>query len=54
MFHGLIFWTYTHLVGRVSELQPDAHVRTLIRRIGAAVIDLDSFGTLDEAGHPAP
>ena len=32
MFHGLIFWTYTLLVGKVSELQPESYVRALIRR----------------------
>ena len=43
MFHGLIFWTYTFLVGKVSELQPDAVVRTLIRRTAQAIVDLDSL-----------
>ena len=48
MFHGLIFWTYTHLVGRVAPLQPDGHVRLLIRRTSQAVIDLESLGALDD------
>ncbi len=46
MFHGLIFWTYTFLVGKVAPLQPDQHVRTLIRRTAQAIVDLDSLDSL--------
>jgi thiamine kinase-like enzyme len=42
-FHGLIFWTYTLLVGKLSELQPEDHVRMLIRRTSQAVVDLESL-----------
>ncbi|MBN9735619.1 MULTISPECIES: phosphotransferase [unclassified Pseudonocardia] len=52
MFHGLILWAYTFLVGKVAELQRDAHVRTLIRRTGAAVVDLESLDSLNRT--PAP
>lgn len=48
MFHGLVFWTYTFLVGKVSALQPEAHVRMLIRRTAQAIVDLDSLDSLDE------
>jgi thiamine kinase-like enzyme len=47
MLHGLVFWTYTLLVGKVSELQPEDYVRTLIRRTAQAVVDLE---TLDSVG----
>lgn len=46
MMHGFIFWTYTFLVGKVSTLQPDAHVRTLIRRIGQTMVDIDTLDSL--------
>jgi Phosphotransferase enzyme family len=46
MFHGLIFWTYTFLVGKVAPLQPEQHVRTLIRRTARAIVDLDSLDSL--------
>lgn len=46
MFHGLIFWTYTHTVGQVATLQPEEHVRLLIRRTAQAVVDLGSLGTV--------
>jgi hypothetical protein len=46
MMHGFIFWTYTFLVGKVSTLQPDAHVRLLIRRIGQAMVDLQTLDSL--------
>lgn len=46
MFHGLIFWTYTLLVGKVSALQPEDYVRTLIRRTANAVVDLDSLDSV--------
>jgi thiamine kinase-like enzyme len=46
MFHGLIFWTYTLLVGKVSELQPESYVRDLIRRTSQAVVDLESLDSL--------
>lgn len=49
MFRGFIYWTYTHLVGKLSELQPDAHVRTLVQRTGQALVDLDSLDSLDRA-----
>lgn len=49
MFHGFIFWTYTFLVGKVAPLQPDAHVRELIRRTGQALVDLESLDSLDRA-----
>lgn len=49
MFRGFIYWTYTFLVGKVSELQPDSHVRTVIRRTGQAIVDLDSFASLERA-----
>lgn len=31
MSHGLIFWTYTHMVGQVAELQPEDHVPSATR-----------------------
>lgn len=43
MLHGFIFWTYTLLVGKVNALQPEDHVRTLIRRTGQAMVDLESL-----------
>lgn len=46
MFHGLIFWTYTLLVGKLSELQPESYVRALIRRTSQATVDLDSLDSL--------
>jgi len=46
MFHGLIFWTYTLLVGKVSELQPESYVRALIRRTAQAVVDLETLDSL--------
>ncbi|WP_019875180.1 phosphotransferase family protein [Sporichthya polymorpha] len=46
MLHGLIFWTYTLLVGKVSELQPETYVRTLIRRTSQAVVDLETLNLL--------
>lgn len=46
LMHGFIFWTYTFLVGKVSTLQPDAHVRTLIRRIGQTMVDIDTLDSL--------
>jgi hypothetical protein len=46
MMHGFIFWTYTFLIGKVSALQPDAHVRLLIRRIGQAMVDLQTLDSL--------
>lgn len=48
MFHGFVFWTYTFLVGKVAPLQPDAHVRTLIRRTSQAILDLDSIDSLKD------
>ncbi|WHU47433.1 phosphotransferase [Gordonia sp. L191] len=47
MFRGFIYWTYTHLVGKFSELQPDAHVRALVQRTGQALVDLESLDSLD-------
>jgi hypothetical protein len=49
MLHGLIFWTYTLLVGKVSELQPDDYVRALIRRTAQAVVDLETLPVLHRA-----
>ncbi|MDL9938925.1 hypothetical protein QSJ18_19445 [Gordonia sp. ABSL1-1] len=49
MFRGFIFWTYTYLVGKVSQLQTEAHVRTLVRRSAQALVDLDSLDSLDRA-----
>jgi thiamine kinase-like enzyme len=46
MLHGLVFWTYTLLVGKLSELQPESYVRELIRRTSRAVVDLDTLGCL--------
>lgn len=46
MLHGLIFWTYTLLVGKISELQPEAYVRTVIRRTALAALDLETLDTL--------
>lgn len=48
MFHGFIFWTYTFLIGKVAPLQPDTHVRTLIRRTSQAILDLESIDSLKE------
>ncbi|MFR9806833.1 phosphotransferase family protein [Pseudonocardia sp. RS010] len=48
--HGLILWLYTVLVGRVQEIQSDAHVRILIRRTAQAVVDLETLDALDGAG----
>jgi len=47
MFHGFVFWAYTFLVGKVAPLQPDEHVRALIRRTGQAIVDLESLDSLD-------
>jgi hypothetical protein len=49
MFRGFIYWTYTHLVGKISPLQPEAHVRTLVQRTGQAIVDLNSLRSLDRA-----
>ncbi|WP_055476722.1 phosphotransferase [Gordonia sp. HS-NH1] len=49
MFRGFIFWTYTYLVGRVSKLQTDDHVRRVVRRTGQAIVDLESLDSLDRA-----
>ncbi|GAA0606057.1 phosphotransferase [Sporichthya brevicatena] len=46
MLHGLVFWTYTLLVGKISELQPETYVRTLIRRTSQAVVDLETLDLL--------
>lgn len=46
MLHGLIFWTYTLLVGKLSELQPESYVRALIQRTAQAVVDLDTLDNL--------
>jgi thiamine kinase-like enzyme len=46
MFHGLIFWTYTLLIGKVSPLQPEEHVRTLIQRTAQAIVDLESLDSV--------
>lgn len=46
MFHGFIFWTYTFLVGKVAPLQPDAHVRAMIRRTSRAMVDLESLDSV--------
>lgn len=46
MFHGLIFWTYTLLVGKLSPVQPEPIVRELIRRTAHAVTDLESLDSL--------
>jgi hypothetical protein len=43
MFHGLVFWTYTLLVGRVQDIQPEPVVRRLVRRTAQAVTDLESL-----------
>lgn len=46
MFHGFIFWTYTFLVGKVAPLQPDGHVREMIRRTSQALVDLESLDSV--------
>lgn len=46
MFRGFIYWTYTFLVGRVSKLQPDAHVRQVVQRTAQAMVDLESLDSL--------
>lgn len=47
MFHGLIFWTYTLLVGKVQAIQPEEIVRILVSRTAQAVVDLESLDSLD-------
>lgn len=46
LLHGVFFWTYTLLVGKVAELQPEDHVRMLIHRTTQAALDLDTLGSL--------
>jgi hypothetical protein len=46
MFHGLIFWTYTLLVGKLQPVQPENLVRILISRTARAVVDLESLDSL--------
>ena len=46
MFHGLIFWTYTLLVGKLQPVQPEELVRILISRTAQAVVDLESLDSL--------
>jgi thiamine kinase-like enzyme len=47
LFHGFMLWTLTFLVGKLSPVQHDEHVRMLIRRIGQAIVDLDALDSLD-------
>lgn len=47
MLHGLVFWLYTTLVGKVAPLQPHDHTALLVERTAQAVIDLE---TLDAIG----
>ncbi|WP_200958719.1 phosphotransferase [Nocardioides sp. Root190] len=49
MLHGFVFWTYTFMVGKLAPLQPEAHVRALISRIGQAMVDLETLDSLDRA-----
>lgn len=49
MFRGFIYWTYTHVVGRMSKLQPDAHVRRVVERTAQALVDLESLDSLSRA-----
>ncbi len=41
MLHGLVFWLYTSLVGKVAPLQPHDHTALLVQRTSQAVIDLE-------------
>jgi len=47
MFKGFVYWTYTYLIGRMSKLQTDDHVRKVVERTGQAMVDLDSLDSLD-------
>lgn len=49
MFRGFIYWTYTYVVGRVSKLQSDGHVRRVVERTAQAMVDLDSLDSLSRA-----
>jgi Ecdysteroid kinase-like family len=49
MFRGFIYWTYTYVIGRMSKLQTDAHVRTVVERAGQAMMDLESLDSLGRA-----
>lgn len=46
MLHGLIFWTYTLLVGQLRWVQPEPVVRALIRRTAQAAADLQTLESL--------
>jgi hypothetical protein len=46
MFHGLIFWTYTLLVGKLQPVQPEKLVRILISRTAQVLVDLESLDSL--------
>lgn len=46
MLHGVVFWTYTLLVGKVSTLQPEEHVRLLIGRTAQAAVDHETLDAL--------
>lgn len=46
MFHGLVFWAYTLLVGKLQPIQPEALVRILIGRTAQAVVDLESLDSV--------
>src|SRR5215210_191056 len=43
MLHGVVFWTYTLLIGRVAEVQPEPIVRKLISRTAQAAVDLETL-----------
>ena len=47
MLHGLVFWLYTTLVGKVAELQPPAHTELLVKRTAQAVHDLETLDSLE-------
>src|SRR5215212_1058515 len=47
MFKGFVYWTYTYLIGRMSKMQTDAHVRKVVERTGQAMVDLESLDSLD-------
>jgi len=49
MFRGFIYWTYTYVVGRVSKLQADGHVRRVVERTAQAMVDLESLDSLSRA-----
>lgn len=46
MLHGLVFWLYTWMMGKVAPLQPHDHTTKLVERTSQAVVDLETLDSL--------